>query len=157
MMPRLLELFSGSGSVGSVFKMHGWEVVSLDSDPSCGATICADILTFDYRALGGAFDVVWASPCCTHYSIARSKANTPRDMEGADALVRRALEIIEQFGPLAWALENLQSGLLRTRGVVAGLPFVDVDYCANGAPFRKSTRILTNLVLTPPLPSRHGC
>ena len=105
-MPRLLELFSRTGSVGRAIKLYVWEVVSLDSDPSCGATICADFLAFDYKVLGGAFDVVWASPCCTQYSIAHSKAKTPRDLEGADAVVARALEIIEHFRPRVWFLEN---------------------------------------------------
>jgi biotin carboxyl carrier protein len=35
--PRLLDLFSGTGSVGAVYKQHGWEVVSLDMDPTRGA------------------------------------------------------------------------------------------------------------------------
>ena len=86
--PSLLELFSGTGSVGDCFRMHGWEVVSLDSDPLFSPTICADILTFDYTKLGGAFQFVWASPPCTQYSIARSKAKTPRYLEGVDACVQ---------------------------------------------------------------------
>ena len=156
-MPRLLELFSGTGSIGECFKAHGWEVVSLDSDPLCGATVCTDILTFDYRVLGGEFDFVWASPCCTQYSIARSKAKSPRDLEGADALVRRALEIIDHFKPRAWAIENPQSGLLKTREVVRGLPFLDFDYCSFGFPYRKRTRIWTNLEVSPPPLCKQDC
>ena len=104
---RLLELFSGTGSVGSVFRRHGWEVVSLDLVGT--PTIRADILQFDYRQLGGTFDLVWASPCCTQYSIARSKAKTPRNLAHADALVRRAFEIVAYFKPRCWAIENLAS------------------------------------------------
>ena len=57
-MPRLLELFSGTGSIGRVFKSHGWEDVSIDLDARMQPTIAADIATFDYRTLGGCFDVV---------------------------------------------------------------------------------------------------
>ena len=45
--------------------------------------------------------------------------------------------------------ENPQTGLLKTREVVKGLPFVDVDYCAFGAVYRKRTRLWTNCTWTP--------
>ena len=142
---RLLELFAGTGSIGRAFKSHGWEVVSVDIDAKAEPTICADLATFDYRSLGGSFDCVWASPPCTQYSIARSKARTPRDLVGAYALVSRALEIDQHSQPRAWFLENPQSGLLKGRAVVAGLPhFVDLDYCSYGFGYRKRTRLWTN-------------
>ena len=40
---RLLELFSGTGSVGEGFRERGWEVVSLDSNPKSEADIIIDI------------------------------------------------------------------------------------------------------------------
>ena len=43
---RLLELFAGTGSVGNVFKEHGWEVVSLDRDMP--ADIQTDIMDWEY-------------------------------------------------------------------------------------------------------------
>ena len=44
---RLLELFSGTGSVGAAFKARGWDVVSVDLDPAGGPTIVADINTWE--------------------------------------------------------------------------------------------------------------
>ena len=68
---KLLELFAGTGSVGNVLKDKGWEVVSLDRDMD--ADIKPDIMDWDYKAAyePGFFDVVWSSPPCTEYSIAR--------------------------------------------------------------------------------------
>ena len=85
---RLLELFAGTGSIGKVFRDKGWEVVSLDIDPKSEADIVQDIREWNYRVYPpGYFDVIWASPCCTHYSIARKRAKTPRDFVWADSLV----------------------------------------------------------------------
>lgn len=142
---RLLELFAGTRSVGKAFRELHWEVVSLDIDPKSGADIITDILAWDYRAYDkGHFDAVWASPCCTHFSRARTKAKTPRNLEWADSLVRRTLEIIMHFEPKVWGFENPQSGLLKDREVVAGIPFKDVSYCVYGYPYRKHTRVWTN-------------
>ena len=142
---RLLELFSGTGSIGKAFKEKGWDVISLDVNPKSGASIITDILEWDYKSLGeGHFDALWALPCCTHYSVARTTAKTPRDLEGADALVQRTKDIIEHFQPKIWAFENPASGLLKTREVVAGLPWKDISYCKYGYPYRKYTRIWTN-------------
>jgi site-specific DNA-cytosine methylase len=70
-----LEIFSGTGSIGRAFGAGGWEVVSLDIACKAHATICADIKIWDNKAYEvGYFDVIWASPACTHYIIARTKA-----------------------------------------------------------------------------------
>jgi hypothetical protein len=48
-MPKLLELFSGTGSVGDVAKALGWEVTSLDINKKAEADIKADIQKWDYE------------------------------------------------------------------------------------------------------------
>ena len=60
--PRLLELFSGTGSIGIAFKAQGWEVTSVDSDLRAHATAYADIAGWDCSSLRGQVDVIWASP-----------------------------------------------------------------------------------------------
>ncbi len=148
-MPRCLELFCGTKSVGKAFEKLGWEVISLDMDPKANPTICCDIMSWFYPGAfpQGHFDFIHASPPCTHYSIARTTGG-PRDLEGADAIVQRTLDIIHYFRPMVWTLENPQTGLLKTRGVVEGYPFVDACYCrySDGVNhrYRKATRFWGN-------------
>ena len=145
---RLLELFSGTGSVGRAFKARGWEVTSLDLNAKARPTICCNILQWQYRDYApGHFDMVWASPVCTEFSMALR--NRPRDLPAGDALVLKALEIIDYLKPRWWALENPATGLLKTREYMAGLPFHDVTYCKFGYLYRKPTRIWGNLPWTP--------
>ena len=94
-------------------------------------------------------DVIWCSPPCTHYSIARTNATTPRDLIGSDAMVQKCLDIIAYWRPKYWFIENPQTGLLKTREVVQGINFKDVDYCMYGAPYRKRTRLWTDCTWTP--------
>ena len=129
----------------------------MDWDGRYGAEVVTDIMTWDYKAAfpQGHWDVIWASPDCTQYSIARTTAKTPRNFAQADALVQKCLEFIDYFQPSVWFIENPDSGLLKTRAVVAGLPYVRVDYCMySGCPYRKRTRIWTNAQWTPRLCDR---
>ena len=135
---RLLELFSGSGSVGRAFAAVGFDVVSLDKRSDFSPTICVDILEWDYSCYPPDYSqVIWASPECTQYSIARSKAKTQRGLEYADSLVQKAIDIIKYFNPRAWHLENPASSLLKTRLSMHLLPCVTVSYCNYGHPYRK--------------------
>ena len=146
---RILELFSGTGSVGQVFGEEGWEVISLDCDPRTTPTIVEDIRLWDHSVYPrGYVDMVWASPCCTHYSIARKRAKTPRNLDWADSLVLRTLELIDYFSPSVWFIENPATGYLKTRSFMAGLPYADVDYCCfSNWGYRKRTRLWNNLGL----------
>ena len=95
--PHLLELFSGTGSTGRVFEAAGWRVTSVDCEPRLGPTICCDVLRLEPGMVQGNVDLIWASPPCTHYSIARTTAKTPRDLEGSDRLVQKVLDLADHF------------------------------------------------------------
>ncbi len=140
--PRVLELFSGTGSVGKVCRQRGWDVVSLDILPNHQPTHVIDILKWDYTKWDPSrFDIIWASPPCTEYSAMRNIHKKPRDLILANAIVQRTLNIITYFQPRHWFIENPQSGLLKDLPFMALLRFDDVDYCQYGYPFRKRTRI----------------
>ena len=81
---RLLDLFSGSGSDGSIAKELRYVVISLDKDME--ADIKCNILDRDYKLYPPKyFDFIHASPPCVEYSIAKTTAI--RDIEGATKIV----------------------------------------------------------------------
>ena len=148
-MPLLLELFSGTGSVGKVATEMGYTVISLDRDMR--ASIQIDIMDWDYTDFQPhMFDVIWASPPCTEYS--RAKTVGVRDIEGSNKVVKRTLDIIEYFQPKYWIVENPQTGLLKDQDIMVWIPFNDVDYCRYGMPYRKRTRLWNNVDLWKPKP-----
>ena len=149
----LLELFSGTSSVGRAFREVGWQVTSVDIDLTFLPTICCDVLELEVdRVLEhGNVDLLWASPPCTQYSCARTTARTPRDLVGADALVRKVLDLADSLC-CYYLIENPHSGLLKTRGIVTGIPMQVLDYCRYGTTYRKRTSIWTNSSYVPERP-----
>ena len=142
---RILNLFSGTGSVSKPWRKAGHEVFDMDIDSRCSPEFCGDILQWDYSTLPFIPDVIWSSPPCTEYSRAKT-TGPPRNFKLADSLVAKALEIInffEQENPaLIWFLENGDSTLLWGRDVAKNLKdFVVLDYCQYGTLYRKRTRI----------------
>jgi hypothetical protein len=156
---RVLELFKGTGSIGKHCTKQGYDVVSLDIEGKYNANITADILHWDYKQYPvGYFDVVWASPPCTEYShLLYGLPKRVRNLELADSIVKRTLDIIDYYKPKIWFIENPQTGLLKSRVFMQDLPFYDVSYCKYGFPYRKHTRIWTNMQGFEPLKCRQDC
>ena len=145
---KLLELFSGTGSVGRVARDLGFGVISLDLK---NANINTDILRWDYKQFDvGEFDVIWGSPPCTECS--RAKTVGVRKIDYANSIVLKTLEIIDYFKPTWWVVENLRTGLLKEQSFMSGLSYYDVDYCKYGLNYRKRTGLWTNITTWKPKP-----
>ena len=85
---KLLELLSGTGSVGTVAKGRGWEVVSLDLN---NADINCNILDWDFNTYHvGYFDFIHVSPPYTGYS--RAKTVGIRNIEDANKIDKTQLK-----------------------------------------------------------------
>lgn len=155
---KVLELFSGTQSIGRAFKNHGHDVFSVDYDKSFAADLRDDIefLTAD-KVMGvfGKPDVIWASPDCTTFSMAgishhrKKNANTGQ----LDAVSEYALKcdrvdlqmvrLIRDLRPTFWFIENPRGGL-RKMDFMQFAPRYTVTYCQYGDKRMKPTDIFTN-------------
>ena len=165
---RVLELFSGTGSVGKVCKELGWEVVSLDLK---GADININILDWDYKNVGS-FDIIWASPPCDTFSQLRktwigrklkchngevcSLELLQKDIDTIGLpILRRTEEIIDYLKPKYYFIENPQTGRMKD---YIDRPYYDVDYCKyTDWGYKKRTRIWTNLENFKPQLCKNDC
>ena len=137
----LLELFSGTKSVGTIAKSLGYNVISLDLK---NADINTDIFEWDYKQFDrNHFDFVWSSPPCTEHS--KAKARGIRRIDYANSIVFKTTEVIKFFNPKYWVIENPQTGLLKNLEFMDEFDFKDVDYCIYGMPYRKRTRLWNNI------------
>ena len=142
----LLEMFSGTGSVGLVAKSLGFNVISLELK---NADINTDILKWDYKQFDrNHFDFIWSSPPCTEYSVAKTREI--RNIEYANSIVLQTIEIIKYFNPKYFVIENPQTRLLKSQEFMNEFDFNYVDYCKYGMPYRKRTRLWNNITIWKP-------
>jgi len=169
-MIKVLELFSGTRSIGKVCDKLGWESYSVDliSD----ADFKGDIMDFDYKQFPkDYFDIVWASPPCTNYSMLQNgwlgrmrkgeiytKEIQEKEMNEDDKLVLRTLEIIKYFNCEYWFIENPATSKMKDRPFMKNLNNYVVDYCMySDWGYRKRTRIWTNRTDFKPLICDGNC
>ncbi len=144
---RILELFAGTESLAKVARAKGHEVITLDISAKHNPTICINILEWNYKSfLPTHFDYIHASVPCENYSVCRSTGGK-RDLEQADALVKKTIEILSYFEAL-WTIENPASSLLWKRPIAQALEHIaKTSYCRYGYPYRKNTWFANNFKL----------
>jgi len=165
---KVLELFSGTQSIGKEFKEY--EVISVDNDNKFKPTHLCDILEFDYKQYpNNYFDYIHASPPCIMYSQnqitfynRRKRHNVTGEMiiwnkeihkelmEISDKLVLKTLEIIEYFKPKYWTIENpfhYNWNNMKNRDFMKNFNYTIVNYCMYNYPIAKPTIIFNNFNL----------
>lgn len=146
----ILDLCGGTGAWSKPYEKAGYDV-RLITLPNYNVirTIFSDELIFfqdsdgkrspyDYIEKGKVYGIL-ASPVCTMFSLARTRAKTPRDLRQGMELVIPCLNIIWECRydhKLAfWCLEN-PMGILRQ---FLGRPAFTFDPCDFGDPYTKKT------------------
>jgi len=171
---RVLEIFSGTGSVGKVCTELGYEVISVDIDDTHNTpTHLTDIMKWDYKIYPvNHFDIIWASPPCTMFSCLRQcwigrtiKAHgdkiLTREMLNEDInkiglpLLRKTEEIIDYFNPPLYIIENPGTGKMKN---YIDRPLFVVDYCKYADwGYKKRTHIWTNKTNFAPKTCKKDC
>lgn len=158
---KTLELFCGTKSFTKVAEQYGFEAVTLDNKNEFDPTILQDILDIpDNYFKEGEFDIVWASPPCTAFSVASIGKNwtkgslvpkTQNAMLGL-ALLEKTLRIIENIKPKYYFIENPR-GMMRKMDCMQSFHRKTVTYCQYGDTRMKPTDIWTNLIQWNPKPT----
>jgi len=166
----ILELFSGTHSIGKVFESKGHNVISVDLDNKFNPTHNVNILDFDYKQYPkDYFTYIHSSPPCILFSqnqvswYGRTKkhniTNEPviwnrkvheECMIVSDRLVERTLEIIEYFKPKYFTIENPHHNnwnCIKYRPYMIPIPYSIVDYCMYDYSVKKPTIIYNNFNL----------
>lgn len=142
---KILELFCGTKSLSKVAEELGHECFTVDILQKFNPDLCKNVLDLSVSDIPFIPDVIWASPPCTEYSHAKSRG--VRKIDEANEVVLKTLEIIREFNPKIWVLENPQSGRLKNQLFMQNLPYSDASYCKYGYTYRKQTRFWNNIQL----------
>jgi len=129
------------------FRNRGFETVTLDLHQE--ADIQKDILELQAKNLPGPFDVIWASPPCTTFSVCTISRHFvdgyPVSVEAFQGLqlVLKTIQLIHELKPRYFFIEN-------PRGMLRSFPFMrrfirrTATYCQYGDTRQKPTDIWTN-------------
>lgn len=150
---QILELFAGTRSIGKEFEKQGHKVISVEWNKDFENideqrdinTLTSEYLLKKY----GYFDVIWASPDCTTYSIAaishhRTKSEIEIvDRQGihfnpllpksdyakfCDKTNMHVVQLIKELNPKYFFIENPRGGMRKTV-FMKNIPRYTITYC----------------------------
>jgi hypothetical protein len=156
---KVLDLYAGTRSISKAFEARGHECFTIENDTDHpNISWYVDILKVSpediIERMGGAPDVIWASPPCTSYSIAAISHHRTREpnenllpksdfAKVSDELVKHTLYLIQRLRPKYWYIENPVGGL-RKMDFMWMLTRHTVWYCQYGDDRAKPTDLWTN-------------
>lgn len=163
---KCLELFAGTCSFGKVATSRGHETTSLDNQDLPGIDLVMNFLDFNPKDLGFIPQILWASPPCNGFSVARQWQHWHKNKQKhyipvtdtsrmSVALARATIRTVKYFSKLNPDLlvyiENPR-GLLRKMPFMQNLPRRSITYCQYGESVQKPTDIWTNNIYWMPKP-----
>lgn len=156
----ILELFSGTESLGKVAKRRGYKVITLDCIDKFKPDILIDILKWDYKnepqLKGKTINFIWASPPCNTFSWLANihHSRDPRTLKPlkqsavlGNKMLFKTIDIIRYFHSkypkLMFVIENPHA-MMRLMPIMRGVPLTHTLYCFYGSKFRKRTDFFNN-------------
>lgn len=112
---RVLDLYAGLRGWSSAFADRGHHTFTVELESAFSPDLVADISKLTADDLGGAgeWDIVLASPPCTHFSVMQigrhwNKDNTPKTVEASQSLdlVLHTIKLIRDLQPSTFIIEN---------------------------------------------------
>jgi len=146
---RMLDLFSGLGGASQAMREDDkWEVTTVDIEEEFKPDICENVLNLVPSDFEEDYELIWASPPCTYFTIARiwdywakgpDGKNSIPDHKAISSHVKLAFHtvwLINKLNPKWWIVENPRAML---RKILPFPPTCTVDYCAYGSTWKKPT------------------